>query len=209
LLARQTPKNHVNQAEFAARQAPMWRSFHRQRLTFFCRRAGATSFVFMATMTLGVLLARTPGARAEEELLSIAGPAGQPIVLREHAGWNRNCEAIAHPALYLSEPPRHGKVCARVENIEISSMFVGTESQCIGRRVRGVRLIYRADAAYAGKDSVRYAAQYPSVPRAIQVQVTVAANAANSSGAVPSIIVEPVQLRQAPGPVPDCAEPIF
>lgn len=187
----------------------MWRSFHRQRLRFFCRRTGAMSFVFVAAMTAALSLARTDDARGEEELLSTAGLAGQPIVLREHAGWNRNCEAIAHPALYLSEPPRHGKVCARVENVKITSMFVGTESQCIGRLVRGVRLIYRADAAYAGEDSLRYAAQYPSVFRAVQVHVTVAAKAANSSDAAPSIIVAPAQLRQAPGPVPDCAAPIF
>jgi hypothetical protein len=207
LVARQT--NHVNQAEIAARQAPMWRSFHRHLLTVSRRRASAISFVLMAVMTPALLLAGPDGAWAEEELLSITGHAGEPIMLREHAGWNRDCEAVAHPALYLSEPPRHGKVCVRAENIKISSMFVGTESQCIGRLIRGVRLIYRSDAAYAGKDGLRYAAQYPSVFRAIEVQVTVAANAANSSDAVPSIIVAPVLLRQAPGPVPDCAEPVF
>jgi len=165
-------------------------------------------FVFLAAVT-ALFLTHPKGARGEEELLATAGLAGQPIVLREHAGWNRDCEAVAHPALYLSEPPRHGKVCARAENIEISSMFVGTEAQCIGRLVRGVRLIYRADAAYAGKDSLRYAAQYPSILRAIQVQVMVTATAGTSSGAAPSVIVEPVQLRQMPGPVPDCAEAIF
>src|ERR1700684_526530 len=79
LLARQTPENHVNQAEIAARQAPMWRSFHRQRLTFFFRRPGPMSFVFRAAMTRGVLWERPRGARAEEELLSTTGLAGQPI----------------------------------------------------------------------------------------------------------------------------------
>ena len=147
----------------------------------------------------------------QEEQLSMAGQAGQPILIREHAGWNKNCEAIAHPALYLSEPPRHGQICARIENIKISSMFVGTQPQCIGRLVRGVRLIYRPDAAYAGDDNLRYAAQYPSVLRGVQVQVTVSANAADAPSALPSnnIIIPTAQARQAPGPVPDCAEPIF
>jgi hypothetical protein len=166
-------------------------------------------FAFFATFTLAVLPALAPGAQAQqEEQLSKAGQAGELILIREHAGWNKNCEAIAHPALYLSEPPRHGQICARIENIKISSMYVGTESQCIGRLVRGVRLIYRPDAAYAGDDSLRYAAQYPSVLRGVQVQVTVAANAAS---AVPSnnIVTPMAQTRQAPGPVPDCAEPIF
>lgn len=166
-------------------------------------------FAFFVALALAALSVLAPDAQAQqEEQLSKAGQAGQLILIREHAGWNKNCEAIAHPALYLSEPPRHGQICARIENIKISSMYVGTESQCIGRLVRGVRLIYRPDAAYAGDDSLRYAAQYPSVLRAIQVQVTVAANAAS---AVPSntIGAPMAQTRQAPGPVPDCAEPIF
>src|SRR5208282_519908 len=101
-------------------------------------------------------------ARAQEEQLSRTGQADHPIVIREHAGWNKDCEAIAHPALYLFEPPRHGNVCARIANIKISSMYIGTESQCIGHLIRGVRLIYRPDTDYAGDDGLRYAAQYPS-----------------------------------------------
>ena len=136
----------------------MWRSLLRQRLTNFCHRRSATAFAFLAVIALGALPGLPPEALAQEEQLSKTGQAGQLILIREHAGWNRNCEAIAHPALYLSEPPRHGQICARIENIKISSMYVGTESQCIGRLVRGVRLIYRPDAAYAGDDSLRYAA---------------------------------------------------
>lgn len=169
------------------------------------------AFVCLAAFALSVLSGLPSEALAQEEQLSKAGQAGQLILIREHAGWNRNCEAIAHPALYLSEPPRHGQVCARTENIKISSMFAGTESQCIGRSVRGVRLIYRADAAYAGDDSLRYAAQYPSVLRGVLVQVTVVANPTGVPSTVPSntIVTRMAQSRQAPGPVPDCAEPIF
>ncbi|MDO8874876.1 MAG: hypothetical protein Q7V40_02070 [Pseudolabrys sp.] len=146
-------------------------------------------------------------ARAQEEQLTIAGRSGNAIIIREHAGWNRRCEAIAHPALYLAEPPSHGNVCARIENIKISSMYVGTESQCVGHLVLGVRLVYRPDVAYAGGDSLRYAAQYPGALRTVQVQIDVTPHAA---GAVPPSIVAPVsQARQAPGTVPACAEPIF
>jgi hypothetical protein len=171
---------------------------------------GAILFALLAACTVVFLAALITDARAQEEQLSKAGQAGQPLLIREHAGWNRNCEAIAHPALYLSEPPRHGKVCARMETIKVTSMFVGTESQCIGRLVRGVRVVYRSYRAYAGDDSLRYVAQYPSVLRAVQVQVTVTASAASPSSAIPSTIVAPMeQVRQAPGPVPDCAEQMF
>lgn len=203
----QASANHANKAEIARRPEAMWRSLHRKRLKFVVAAARCLSLFAVAIAFLAGLGSE---ARAQEEQLSAAGPAGQHILIREHAGWNRNCEAIAHPALYLSEPPRHGKVCVRVENIKISSMFVGTESQCIGRLVRGVRLIYRPDTAYAGDDSLRYAAQYPLVLRAVHVQVTATANTAGATSAPPSNVVAPMtEIRQAPGPVPDCAEPIF
>lgn len=204
-------ENHGKLVEIVGRRAVMWRSLRRQHLTFDRGRFSAMRAVFLAAIALIVLSGLAPEAWAQEEQLSKVEYAGQPVLIREHAGWNRNCEAVAHPLLYLSDPPRHGRICARLDNIKISSMFIGTESQCIGRLVRGVRLIYRADATYTGNDSLRYAAQYPSVLREIQVEVTVAANAASPSGPVPSALVAPAapQVRQAPGPVPDCAEPIF
>jgi len=180
----------------------MWRSLHRRQLR---RRNGARSVAVLAALTFLCSMHLVDLARAQEERLVVAARANSAIVLREHAGWNRRCEAIAHPALYLAEPPSHGSVCARIEDIRISSMYVGTESQCVGHRVLGVRLIYRPDPAYAGDDSLRYAAQYPGALRAIQVRIAVAA-----PGAAPSVIVAPVsQERQAPGPVPACVDPIF
>ena len=118
-----------------------------------------------------------------------------------------DCGAIAHPALYLNEPPRHGHVCARVENIKVRSMYVGTESQCIGRVVRGVQLIYRPDTGYTGNDDLRYAAQYPSVLRNVSVIVTVTAY---PPGAAPSGVTAPMpQARQPSGPVPACDELVY
>lgn len=130
--------------------------------------------------------------------------ADRATVLREHAGWDRNCEAIVHPSLYLNAPPRHGSVCARIENITIKSMVVGTEAQCIGREVRGVRLIYRPDAGFSGGDDLSYAVQYPSVRRAIALRVTVAAERASQP-----VAALPSPPRQAAGPVPPCTELMF
>ncbi len=143
-----------------------------------------------------------------EEQFAAAGSANHAIVIREHAGWNANCDAIAHPALYLDEPPRHGSVCARVEDIKISSIYVGTESQCIGRRVRGVRLVYRPDAGFIGGDGLRYAVQYPFRRRSVAVNVTVADEVPVAP--VPSSMAAPPALaRQASGPMPTCTELMF
>lgn len=140
--------------------------------------------------------------------LSLAAQAAdRTITLREHAGWNADCEAIAAPALFLDEPPRHGQVCARVDTVVIRQLYAGTEQQCIGRRVRGVRLEYRPYAGFSGGDDLRYAVQYPSVRRVLAVSVTVA-DAPDTVTSQPAAAL-PSPPRQAAGPVPLCAELMF
>jgi hypothetical protein len=187
--------------------------FHRHRVTQ-CRRIGWTDAVAMVVVAAigvaAVAVARASDAPARAEQFAAAGQADRAILVREHAGWNADCDAIAHPALYLDEPPRHGRVCARTGDITIRSLYVGTESQCIGRQVHGVRLVYRPDAGFVGDDGMRYAVQYPSVRRAVSVTVTVSAGAAAAPDAVRSAISAPTpQTRQTSGPVPACAELLF
>lgn len=171
---------------------------------------GAIPLAIFAALVADGLSCLAGQAPAQEEQLSQSGKVDHQIVIREHAGWNQDCDAIAHPTLYLDEPPRHGRVCARTENIKIHSMFIGTESQCIGHVVRGVQLIYRPDVGYAGHDSLRYVAQYPSVLRAVSVFVTMTAYPQGGPGAAPSGITAPMlQTQQSPGPVPVCEELVF
>jgi hypothetical protein len=125
----------------------MWHFLHRQHVKPVYVFYGVIPVAILAAVIIATCLSGLVcEAEAQEELLLKTGQANHPILIREHAGWNRDCDAIAHPALYLYEPPRHGSVCARIENIKIHSMYVGTESQCIGRLVRGAQLIYRPDA---------------------------------------------------------------
>jgi hypothetical protein len=143
------------------------------------------------------------------ERLSRAGSANRPVVIREHAGWDRDCAAIAPPALTLDAPPRHGFVCTRAEDITIRSMVIGTEGQCIGHLVRGVRLIYRPDAGFSGDDGLRYAALYPSLRRTVSVNVTVGGQGphAGIAGSLPTHLTAP--SHQPAGPVPPCADLLF
>jgi hypothetical protein len=185
----------------------MWRFLRRHETRPACIFCGAMPFALLAAATTGFFLGLAGAAGAQEEQLSKTGQADHSIVIREHAGWNKSCEAIAHPALYLYEPPRHGSVCARIENIKIHSMYVGTEAQCIGRLVRGVSFIYRPDPGYAGDDSLRYAAQYPSVLRMVSVTITVTPSPASAASS--DVNASTPRLRQPPGPVPACEELIF
>ena len=151
-----------------------------------------------------------PEATAQDEQLSRTGQADHPILISEHAGWSRDCDAIAPPTLYLYESPRHGSVCSRVADITVHAMYAGTESQCIGRVVRGVQFIYRPDRGYTGNDGLRYAAQYPAALRTMSVAITVAAQSRAAASTVPSNIMEPTP-RSVPSaiPVPVCDALIF
>jgi hypothetical protein len=135
--------------------------------------------------------------------------AGRSILIREHAGWNKDCDGVAPPPVFLFSPPRHGKVCARAEQIKITSMYAGTQGQCIGHLVRGVRLIYQPEGDFAGEDSLLYAVQYPSVLRTIAVKVSVAGYQAQTSNVAPPEAGAPKQTSGTPEPIPACTELLF
>lgn len=195
----------------------MWRTLLRQHFAPVGVLEGTIVFatVAVALCWSGIAAlpcrAQTTRAQITEEQITRTAQADRTVVIREHAGWNGDCEAIAHPALYLNEPPHHGRVCARIQGIKIRSMFAGTEAQCIGRVVRGVQLIYRPDAGFIGDDRLRYGAQYPSVLRAVAVAVTVTPFTPTVPGASPSRFGTPdaPPPRQAPGEVPPCADLVF
>jgi hypothetical protein len=89
-------------------------------------------------------------------------------------------------------------------------MYAGTESQCIGRVVRGVQFIYRPDRGYLGSDGLRYGAQYPSVRRMLSVAITVATQSRATPSPAPSNIVDPVsRSAQSATPVPVCDALVF
>ena len=162
-----------------------------------------------ALLTAALFLSLTSFAHAAgpEEMAVRSGHADRSILIREHAGWNKDCDGVAPPPVFLFSPPQHGKVCARTEPIKITSMYAGTQGQCIGHLVRGVRLIYQPEGDFAGEDSLLYAVQYPSVLRTIAVKVSVAGYQAQTSNVAP-----PDAPKQTPGslePIPACTELLF
>lgn len=162
-----------------------------------CSRAATA---FLAPVVLGCAVA-LPAAALEGAAVE------RSAVIREHAGWNRNCEAIAAPPLFLITPPSHGKVCAKAQIITIASMQAGTESQCIGRKVSGVRLVYLPESSHHGEDAMVYGVQYPSRFQAISVKVDIGGTAFGKVS-----IEEAPQARRPPqlaGPMPVCPQLVF
>jgi hypothetical protein len=150
---------------------------------------------------MAAVLVGLPAASAQEHL-SKTGEADREIVLHDHAGWDRTCAAIAPPSVQLDRPPLHGTVCVRADDIRIEYISYGTQAHCIGRMVRGLRLIYRSHAGYAGGDVVHYSVQYPKSRREVSVSVAVTPPAPATSGAASASVTLPP--RQVPGAVPPC-----
>lgn len=170
----------------------------------FRRNCVAPIALFLPLVLL--LLTGFANAAGPEEMAVHSRHADRSIPIREHAGWNKNCDGVAPPPVFLFSAPLHGKVCARTEQIEITSMYAGTQGQCIGRLVRGIRLIYQPEGDFAGEDSLIYAVQYPSVLRTISVKVSVVGYQGATLHVAPSDTVAPAQQAE---PILACAELLF
>ena len=180
----------------------MRRIFNRRGCKLYLNLSGALCAAALAAF----LAAFVSPARAGEEQLAKAGAANHPLLIREHAAWNMDCQAVPYPAVRLEQPPRYGTVCARAADITIRTMYAGTEAQCIGRTVQGLRLIYVPRPGFTGSDRLQYSVQYPSARRSVSVTVNVGAGRGmmlptGTVGAGP-------EAGQAPGPVPPCEAPV-
>jgi len=164
------------------------------------RKASRCAALRMALCAVSILLAGFAADAAEQFVRS--GASGDAIVLHDHAGWDRTCAALAPPSVHLDAPPLHGVVCLRADDIRVEYVSYGTQTQCIGRLVRGVRLIYRPHAGYTGADGLRYSVQYPKARREVAVNISVLPPAPATSGAAPTSFGAPAP--QAPGTIPPC-----
>lgn len=178
------------------------RDCKRLHITRNALRLAAVSAAIMVTF----LVPPSP-VRAGEEQLVKAGAVNRPLLIREHAAWNMDCRAVPYPALRLDRPPRHGAVCARVADITVRAMYTGTEAQCIGRVVQGLRLVYFPQPGFTGTDRLQYSVRYPSARRSVSVSVTVGAGAGAETPLLDTVGAAP-ERGQAPGPVPQCVMPV-
>ncbi len=171
------------------------------RMTFVCAVLGVAAAVGGAGLVAQ--------AQTAAERIAKTGKAEQPILIREHAAWDQDCAAIPYPAVRLDQPPRHGAVCARVENVTVRYMYAGTVPHSVGRIVRGLRLYYFPRAGFAGSDGLQYSVRYPSADRTVAVTVTVAPGQASAAGAkITDIAGRLREPQRQPGPVPACSEQV-
>jgi hypothetical protein len=108
-----------------------------------------------------VLVMHAAQACAQEPDINRTARAGHEVTVGYALRWNRKCEPLI-PKLILTVPPDHGSICARDFSAIAKRNVVNDDQTCIGKRVRGLQVIYYPRSDYAGHDSVDYVIQFPN-----------------------------------------------
>jgi hypothetical protein len=111
-------------------------------------------------------------ADAQTENVTRVAKAGHEAGIGHALQWNKKCEPRI-PKLVLTVPPDHGSICAR-DYIAVARRNVVSDDQtCIGKRIRGLQIIYLARSDYAGHDTVDYLIQFPGKTLSKHVDIEV------------------------------------
>jgi hypothetical protein len=116
-----------------------------------------------------------------------------------HVNIDDYCESKGPVEIELDIPPKGGTVCMRPGFVRLRYTWSGGNQHCIGRRIKGVFVIYVPFARSSGRDTLQYTARTdPSQTRTYAAEIKVEAAEALTPGAASP-------LPQKPGPMPACA----
>jgi hypothetical protein len=136
-----------------------------------------------------------------------SGKAGREIVVRGYMTWKHDCSFRAYPEVVLDEPPQHGVVCLQIGTMRAGLGYFGKTPHCVGRLVRGVRVVYLPRSDFVGMDKMYYTVLYPSgLRRTVRTIFSVSPADPGARGTVPADIAAPMpEVRQPSGRVPYCS----
>jgi hypothetical protein len=136
---------------------------------------------------------------------SKTGKAGHEMTLGGHVRIDRNCLSIGVPKINLEQPPAHGVLCQRPGDVPLQYLVGNTPSDCLGRKVAGVRVVYRPHDGYVGKDEARYTVSFPHSQVNVDVDLTIVPDDRPAIGEALSPVGAPAEDMQKPGPMPVCS----
>jgi hypothetical protein len=128
----------------------------------------------VVSATALILMLQSADAQ-EHENVSRATKAGHEVAVGHALRWNQNCEPLT-PKLVLSLPPGHGSICARDFTTIAKRNVMNDDQTCVGKRIRGLQVIYLPQSDYVGHDHVDYVVQYPNMLRYKHVDIEVSPN---------------------------------
>jgi hypothetical protein len=113
----------------------------------------------VSAAALVLMMHSTQACAQEPDIINRTARAGHEVAVGCALRWNRKCEPLI-PKLILTVPPDHGSICARDFSTIAKRNVVNDDQTCIGKRVRGLQVIYYPRSDYAGNDSVDYVIQF-------------------------------------------------
>ena len=133
--------------------------------------------------------------------------ANQPVELTSHIILDKDCRGKQLVKILLTAPPLHGSVCVEVAQLKHSLPTVSgskKHSHCVGKQMRGSRIVYISSLRFSGEEKVRYTVEFPraELHRTVNVIVKRAANSMYKDGPLAETPLE----AQRPGPMPPCVQ---
>jgi hypothetical protein len=155
-------------------------------------------------VSLAAVLFASPAIAQDVHLKRTAQPAAM-LFIQGYWLADKNCEpSEQQPTLLLDKPPEHGFVCYRRDMVTMRNIFDGADrvQHCLGRQIRGLRVVYQPRMGYGGLDDVRYTVVFPKSRRTIFVDLIVLPGQSRAKDDVAS----PADIApQSAGPIPECA----
>jgi hypothetical protein len=155
-------------------------------------------------LTLVGLAAAATHAEEVRKIKKVA-KGNKEVAVSSHASfWNKTCEFRGLVEIYLDEAPKGGTVCMRqgIGRLAINEWCRDCWSgrtHCLGKRIRGVFVIYVPYASFTGNDVVRYTVTgVTSARRTYEAEIRV-----ETGRAPPETTNSPSEPQKA-GPMPVC-----
>jgi hypothetical protein len=167
-------------------------------------RAMVLRLVAYGLVALATSLLPCANAYAQRQLLKIV-TAGHDVLVDGYARADNNCQGIDPPQIMIEQPPEHGTVCFRRDDLVLRTTMENNLVHCLGRKVSGFSVIYLSRRDYKGADRFRYTVRFPTVEHSIDVTLNVLPEWRASLMAVPADVSAAAgETRQRAGPIPAC-----
>jgi hypothetical protein len=124
--------------------------------------------------------------------------ASKELGVHGYVRTNETCEGKEPPEVDLNVPPMGGTACVRPGMVRLHHVSSDRFQHCIGKRVRGVFVIYIPFGGFTGLDTMQYTVRTRS-SQTYEAEITVEAGEAKAVGASSA----PSELHKA-GPMPAC-----
>lgn len=156
-----------------------------------------TARALAATALIGL---SSPALADQSSTLRRTVPSDSDTVIGIGTRWNKACQSVGVPEVILEEAPLHGTVCQQRGMVRANRLLAGGSSHCLQQPMPGVQIVYRSDAGFTGRDTLRYTLKFPRFNHLHRVEIDVRPLAAAPGG-----YAMPPSPRQQPGPMPICA----